>query len=54
MEAIQFYPSHPGYLRHHFQHNDSEERDYFKTPQKKTKPRNLSPKRKTHKVEDFN
>lgn len=24
------------------------------TPEKKTKPRNLSPKRKTHKVEDYN
>ena len=46
MEAIQFYPSHPGYLRHHFQHNDSEERllqdslEKNKTPKFVTKKKN--------------
>lgn len=54
MQAIQLYPSHPNFLIHQYQYNGLQKRDFLKTPEKKTKPRNLSPNRKSFKLEDFN
>lgn len=49
MQAIQYYHDHPALRRHHFyepEHEERDERDYFKTPEKRTKARDYSPPKK--------
>ena len=46
MQAFQVYPSHPALLRHQSFEADLEDKDIFRTPEKRTRPRNMSPPRK--------
>jgi hypothetical protein len=52
MQDIQIYSSHPGFARHFKPSNTSRPRDPFRTPEKKTKPCNYSPMRKSMKYEE--
>lgn len=52
MQAIQYHSAHPALIRHHrFFQEESEERELFRTPEKKTKPINLSPSPKPKREE---
>jgi hypothetical protein len=52
MQDIQIYSSHPALVRHFSNSSTSRPRNPFKTPDRKTKPCNQSPPRKTFRYED--
>jgi hypothetical protein len=52
MQDIQIYSSHPALVRHFSNSSSSRPRDPFRTPEKKTKPYNHSPARKTLRYDD--
>ncbi len=50
MQAIQYPPSHPGFLIHQYHKDTYQECNNFKTPEKRTKPRNYSPEKKVYRT----